>query len=642
MNLASGRKKILVLAISFAIIAANGHSSSAKQQKEEEKPFTQAQSLSPGGLKTLESRTYDEGVTVKKIEIEGNNLVKTSDIMQKLTTKEGSVFDREAVQNDLKSIYEMGYFTERLKAIPISSSSGITLKIRVEENVPVTGFTITGNKVVPTEEIAKILNPQTGLPQNISELNKAVQEIEDLYAQKGYILARVKRIEDDPDGMINVEINEGIIDEIRITGNTRTKDYVIKRNILTQPGTVYNENILKQDLSRIYGTQAFSDVRRVLSASNKDPDKYLLTVEVDEKRTGSISIGGGVDTGSGLFGSLGFVDHNLRGRGQELSITAMTGTGIILDDRDTVERASFQFEAKFVEPRLKQTLNSLQVRAFGNELASYQVPLGVERRIGSEIQLARPFKKYPHLAGSVSFGVEDVTIKEGDWSRISKVFAQKGIDISRRADQLVGGTFITLGPSLIYDTRNSIYNTTQGFYSSIGYEHSFAVGGDSDSFGKVSATIRRFFPVGQRSTFTVGGRVAATAIGDLPEFAGFRLGGSSTIRGFREGDVGNGGGYMMASAELRTPIPFMDKVTNIKFFNDMRTAFFVDAGTLFNETLTNQLYNRPGYGISVGAGLRIFVPGIGPINLDYGIPITNVGAGNKKGGRFTFGFGDLY
>ncbi|EKE03031.1 MAG: Surface antigen [uncultured bacterium] len=639
MARASSKKVILSLFLTLFVL--NAGSLASFSQEEEEPQFTQANEIDDQKLNNLQDRSYDEGITVKEIEIKGNNLVKTEIILDKLAIKQGSRFDRNLIQKDLKTIYDMGYFTERLKAIPEPSSTGIKLRIEVEENAPVTGFNITGNEVISTEDLSNIFNSQTGLPQNIAELNKAVESIENLYSEKGYILARVKRITDDPDGMINIDINEGVIDDIKLSGNTKTKDFVIKRNMVMTPGMVYNEKLLKQDLSRIFATQAFSDIRRVLSASPEDPEKYRLTVEVDEKRTGSISLGGGIDTGTGLFGSLGYMDNNFRGLGQQLSTSFMAGSGIVLRDQDTIKRANLQFEANFVEPRLKQTLNSLEVSAFGREFASYQVPLALERRIGTEIELARPIKRVPHLAGSVSLGVENVNIQEGDRGRIETAFTERGLDIGRRAAQLSGGTFVSLGPSLIYDTRNSFINPTDGWYASTSFKESLAVGGNTGSFGKATATVRKFYPVGEKSTFTYGGKIGTQVMGDLPEFASFRLGGATTVRGFREGDVGNGRGFMLATAEFRTPIPFIDQITDINFFRDMRAAFFMDAGSVFRETLTNEIFNRPGYGISVGTGLRVNVPGLGPIRVDYGYPLTYVGAGNKKG-RFTFGFGERY
>jgi len=627
---------LILFLLTFLNTNMNGYS---KEKKEEKEPLIEARKIDPKNLNTLENRTYDEGITIKDIEISGNNLVKADSILDKLSTKKGSKFDREIIQKDLKTIYDMGYFTEKIKAVPKSSSTGIKLQIQVEENVPVTGFNISGNKVITNPEINDILKNQAGMPQNIAELNRSVEKIEELYTEKGYILARVKKITDDPDGTINIQINEGIIDDIKITGNTKTKDFVIKRNMYTSPGMTYNENILKQDLARIYSTQSFGDIRRVISASTKDPDKYSVAVEVDEKRTGSISLGGGVDTGSGLFGMVGYADNNFRGMGQQLSLNLLAGSAALLQDRDIIRRASFQVEANFVEPRFRNTLNSVATSAFMRDYASYQIPLGIERRIGGEIEIARPIKKIPHLAGSVSVGVENVHIKEGNYDEIKSLFDTKGVNISERAKQLNGGTFISLGPSVVYDTRNNIVNPTSGWYNSAGFKESFAVSGDSSTFGKLTASSRKYIPVGQKSTFTLSGRLGSKVIGDMPEFAAFRLGGFNTIRGFYEGDVGTGTGFMMGSAELRTPIPFVDKATKIGFFRDMRLAAFMDAGTIFKKSLTDTLYNRPGYAISTGLGIRVVIPGMGPIRFDYGYPISYVGAGNKKGGRFTFGFG---
>ena len=611
----------------------------AKDKDSDEKQFTEAQIISPQTLDNAQNRSYDEGVTVNDVEITGNNLVKSEDILKNISMKKGAIFDKDQVQKDLKSIYDMGYFTEKLKAVPQTSPSGVKLKIQVEENAPVTGFTISGNKIVDTEEIAKILNSQTGLPQNIAGLNKAVEKIEDLYAQKGYVLARVKRISDDPDGVINIEINEGIIDKVKITGNTKTKDFVIKRNIVTASGNVYNENVLKQDLSRIFATQSFSDVRRVISASPDNPDKYVVSIEVDEKRTGSISLGGGVDTVTGLFGSVGYNDNNFRGRGQQLSTSFTAGSGVLVRDQDTIRRASLQFETNFVEPRLFQTLNSLQTSAYFKELASYEVPLALEKRIGGEIEIGRPIKKVPHLAGSISTGVETVKMEEGDYTRIQSLFAQRGIDIGKRAEQLHGGTYISMGPSLVFDTRNSIVNPTSGWYTTGGFKESFMLSGQAGTFGKANLSVRRFYPVGQKSTFTIDGKIGSKVLGNIPDFAAFRLGGSNTIRGFKEGYVGDGTGYMMSSAEFRTPIPFVEKVTKINFFRDIRAVFFCDAGTVFRTNLTNTLYNRPGYGVAIGTGLNFIIPGLGPIRVNYGYPLTYVGTGNPKG-AFNFDFGE--
>jgi outer membrane protein insertion porin family len=441
--------------------------------------------------------------------------------------------------------------------------------------------------------------------------------------------------------VINIKINEGVIDEVKISGNTRTKDFVIRRNLFVEPGMTYNENDLKQDLSRLYNTQSFSDARRVITPSDKDPDKYCLTIEVDEKRTGSISLGGGLDTNTGLFGTVGFMDRNFRGLGQQVSLNFSSGSGNLVDQSDVLDKADLQLEARFVEPRFKQTLNSLEVSAFGRNFASFQVPLAIERRFGGEVEVGRPIKKIPHLAGSVSMGVENVKVTEGDSAGITGVFNQANVDIAQRADELVSTTLLSLGPSLTYDTRDSIINPRKGVYGSINFKESMSVAGNSENFGAITGSIKKFMPVGKKSTFIAVGKVGGNVTGKMPEFAAFRLGGARSIRGFQEGAVGNGLGFMMATAECRTPIPFMDKVTKNGFVNSMRLASFLDAGTIYRNTISDTLYHRPGHAVSAGLGLRIMIPGLGPLSLDYAYPLTGTGLNNKRQGRFTFFFGDF-
>lgn len=635
--------KLYILSLlTLLLLTTNTCNTFAQFEEEVEEESTPVEAIEPEALSTSTNRTYDEGITIKDVEISGNLLVPKEKILQHMKTVPGSVFDRTAMQADLKSIYAMGYFTDKIKAVPEASPTGVKLRIEVEENIPVTGFNITGNTAISTAELEDLFKDQTGLPQNIAQLNEAIGKIESIYSDKGFVLARVKEIKDDPDGIVNIEINEGVIDKIKLVGNTKTKDFIIKRNMMTAEGTLYNEKVLKNDLKRIFGTQAFEDVRRVVTASPDDPDKYNLTVEVDEKRTGSISLGGGVDTGSGIFGSVGYTNPNFLGRGQVVSAVVIAGSGNIRRDTDTIRKATVQFEGSFTEPRVANTLNSLQATVFGRDYASYQVPLAIERRIGGEIQWARPIKRFKNVAGSISLGFEDVNLREGDLYSTYYYFAQSGVDISERAKQLEGGTFLTLGPSLAYDTRDNRLTPTRGWYNTIKLRQAFGMGGDINQYGRVYASFRKYFPIGEKTTLALNFQAGSKLFGELPEFASFRMGGSYSVRGFHEGNIGHGGQYMMGSAELRAPIPFLSKIKKIPFVENIRGALFVDAGKLYDQDISNRIFDRPGYGISAGAGIRLKVPGLGPIRVDYGIPLTKVGQYGHKGGRFNFGFGEKF
>ena len=177
---------------------------------------------------------------IKDIEFYGLNSIAEQELREKMQMKQGGDYSRNLLQTDLKAIYETGYFTEKMKAIPSKNDDGtVTVKIVLEENIPVKDFTVEGNSVVPIEDILATLNDMKGKPQNIAQLNTAIAQIQELYTSKGYILARVDSVSDDPDGTINISIKEGIIDKIMIEGNEKTKDYIVARNILTEPGMIY-------------------------------------------------------------------------------------------------------------------------------------------------------------------------------------------------------------------------------------------------------------------------------------------------------------------------------------------------------------------------------------------------------------------
>ena len=581
-------------------------------------------------------------VYVKDIQFDGNKLVNSTEIADAMLIKIGDAYNRDKVQQSLKQIYQLGYFTEKIKALPVKvDDNNVILKVTVEENLPITGFTIEGNEVLTVGEIANAITDLKGKPQNMIMINQAITNIEDVYAEKGYILARVTAVHDDPDGVINFEVEEGHINSIAIEGNKKTKDFVIERNILSKPGEVYNENQIKSDLARLYGTQAFKDVTRSIQKTNSDSDLYDITINVEEQRTGTLSVGGGVDTATGLFATLGFAENNFRGLGQRVSLNVMTGTGIMLNDRSMLNRANIQSELSFYEPHLKGSDNSLLSKVFYRDFASYQVPLAIERRIGFETTLARPLNESKTLRGQISLGIENIDVREGDIGEVTRRFARYNIPISDRAKQLEGGLFIGLAPSLVYDTRDNLINPRNGVLASIRFDQNIGLEDIRDTHGKLTASIKKYYPIMKKSSLSLMGRAGGRLYGDMPEVMAYRLGGPYTIRGFRMSEVGTGDGFMMASAELLTPLFFLDRIEKIKFMENVRLAFFADAGKMFSTSISDRMYDRPGEAVSVGVGLRVFVPGVGPLSVDWGYPLTNVGNGNRRG-AFTFGVGEFY
>ena len=485
-----------------------------------------------------------------------------------------------------------------------------------------------------------------GKPQNISRLNEAIAKIQEIYNSKGYILARIESVSDDPDGTINIKIKEGTVNSIAISGNEKTKDYIIARNIMTEPGSIYNENQVKEDLVRLYATQAFKDVTREIEPCADDPDMYDITINVQEQRTASISVGGGLDSVTGVFGSVGIADNNFRGRNQRVSLNGLVGSGVILNDASIMRRMNMQAELSFFEPHFLNSDNSLMTKLFYRDFGSYQVPLAIERRFGGEATVAHRIKKNPHLSSTFSLGVENISVKEGDFNKISNLYARYGVPISERANQLEGGLFMSLSPALIYDTRDGAGGVTRkGTVASLRFTEDFGLIDFDKTHGKLSGMIKQYVPIGKKSSLSFTARGGGKIHGDnMPDVMAYRLGGPYTIRGFKMSGVGTGDAFVMGSAEFATPIPFLDRTKlsrKVNFLNNIRFTVWADAGKIFNPTIADTLYDRPGYAVSMGIGLKLYIPGMGPVSVDYGFPLTNSGDNGPKHGYFTFGVGDL-
>lgn len=587
--------------------------------------------------------TYDSNTAyINDIEILGSNIIRPEYILSKMSLQKGDLYDKDLMQQDLKTIYRLGYFTEKMKAIPVKNPNGtISLKIILEENIPVTDFTIEGNTVVSGDEIMQYLLPLKGKPQNITAINQAMEQINQCYYSKGYILSKIDSIYDDPDGTLNLSITEGKINKIMITGNEKTKEYVIERNIMTEPGTVYNENQVKQDLVRLYSTQAFKDVNRTIEVSEDDPDKFDVTIELKEQRTASVSIGGGLDSATGAFGSVAISDNNFRGMNQRVSLSGMVGSGILMSDSSIKSHMNYQAELSFFEPHFLNADNSLMSKIYFRDLGSYQVPLAIERRIGIEGTVAHRLRYNRNLSSTFTTGVEYIHLSEGDVNNVNNLYKLHNLNIADRAKQLEGGLFLRLAPGLAYDSRDSAINPRHGALASVRFEEAFGLDGFAKTNGRLTGMAKRFIPIAKKSSLTFTGRAGLKVHGSqMPEVMAYRLGGPYTVRGYKVNGVGTGTSFIMGSAELATPIPFVDRL-KVNFLQNLRLTFWVDAGRVFNPTISSTLYDRPLQAITAGFGLKINMPGIGPLSVDYGFPITNPGPNGSPHGYFTFGVGDM-
>ena len=219
------------------------------------------------------------------------------------------------------------------------------------------------------------------------------------------------------------------------------------------------------------------------------------------------------------------------------------------------------------------------------------------------------------------------------------MYALRNLNIADRAKQLTGGFFVNLSPGVKYSTLDSEEIPRSGVIANARFIEAISLSDFKNTNGRIAGGVTKYFPVRKKSSFSLTARGGVTVHGDdVPEVMAFRLGGPYSVRGFRMSGVGTGDAFQMGSAELATPLPLVDRL-KWDFLQRIRLTFFVDAGKVFDPTISSVLYDRPMSAITAGIGLRVYIPGVGPVSVDYGIPITNPGDYGSKGGYFTFGTG---
>ena len=242
----------------------------------------------------------------------------------------GSKVTSEEVKKDLDRIYSTGWFSGA-KIESLQSSLGVQLLIKIEPNPILNKISILPlERKLSNTKLNEIFNNDYGKTLNLNTLQIRIKEIKDWYASQGYSLSRISgpsRVT--KEGRVELNIQEGYIAGIQINfidedGNTedekgnlikgKTKRWVIKRELITKVGDIFNRNKLESDIKRLYSTSLFSDVKVTLKPVISEPGKIIVSLGITEQRTGSLTGGLGYSGGQGVFGQIGLQESNLVGR----------------------------------------------------------------------------------------------------------------------------------------------------------------------------------------------------------------------------------------------------------------------------------------------------------------------------------------
>ncbi|HTO32661.1 MAG TPA: outer membrane protein assembly factor BamA [Pararhizobium sp.] len=570
---------------------------------------------------------------ITQINFVGNNAYGDGRLQSVIATKESGIFsflNRKDVYNPDKLradeellrqfYYNRGYADFRVvssDAILDETSNEYTVTITVEEGErydfgPVgVESTVEG---VDAEELKALVQTSEGSIYKAKDVQESISAISKRVAAQGYPFARVtpRGNRDFGNRTIAVDylVDQGeraYIERIEIRGNTRTRDYVIRREFDMSEGDAFNQEMIATAKRRLEALGYFSTVN-ISTQAGSASDRVVIVVDVQDQSTGSFGIGAGYSAGSGggFLVEASIEEKNFLGRGQYIRLAAGRG-----EDSRT-------YNVAFTEPYFLGYRLAAGFDVFQNENDFDQDNYSYEDR-GFSLRLTAPITE--RLSTTLRYNLTQMDY-HGDTDDLSSPY-DRVIDDSP-------WTRSSISQTLTYNSLDDAQLPHEGILASATQEYA-GLGGTSD-FYKLTAKAKWYYTLSDDADIiaSIGGsagHVFKTG-GEMEVFDQFQLG-NNDIRGFERNGIGpraeNGdsiGGttYFTASAEATFPLPFVARDAGF------RGAVFADAGTLYgNEVSVTAADGVRGTGsslrASVGLGLLWASP-FGPLRIDYAFPIA--------------------
>lgn len=556
-------------------------------------------------------------VTIRKIEVTGNFEVPDEEILSVVVSKEGQKLSTGNLQEDLQRIFDLGYFSEDVKAKLSEFEGGAKVTFKVVENPVINAIRIEGGKDYPESKLRGMMGARINSILNSNTLRSDIEKIEKAYHDDGYIAAKVTGFNVDKSGTLVLVVSEGTIQAVEIayivrneatpdtedyevTKDGKTKDYIITREMRTKPGNVFNTKALGKDLQRVFNLGFFEDVHTRTEAGDQ-PGKIVLIIEVEEAKTGSAGFGAGYSSNTGFTGFLTLSERNLKGKGRRGDIKLEFGG----------KRNNFEFG--YFEPWLDKKQTSLELNVYSTSRENLRYGLGglesndyEEVRNGFNFTLGRPIS---------------------DYTRIFLGFKTEKVNVNPEKYDYLDGTSRSVSSTLRTDTRDFVFNPTSGRYDSLTLEYNGGFLGGNYDYKKATVELRRFYPVTRNKKQVFGFRMnLALGKGNIPRFDYFDLGGVNTLRGYDE--------YQFAGTKRL----FYNVEYRFLMSGNLSMVLFGDAGNAW--TSLKDLTFLPGNKMyrSFGLGLRLKIPqfGMGPVRLDYAIAL------DPRDTMIHFGFGHMF
>jgi outer membrane protein insertion porin family len=526
-------------------------------------------------------------------------------------TKEKNIFSwvskagtykEETLERDLDGIvafYLLKGFLEVKVGKPkvTADKNGIAISIPVEEGrqFKAARVDIQGDLIAPKEELFKLVRVYTGEIFSRENVRQTISNLTDRYADQGYAFVDVT-----PQTILHPEaplvdfildIRQGskvYFERINILGNTKTRDKVIRRELLTVEGEQYSLTAMKKSRENLNYLQYFKEVNITTKKGSAD-DKMVVNVQVEEAPTGSISMGAGYSSIDKVVAILSISQNNLFGRGQKVVASAQLGS------------ISQYYNLSFTEPRLFDT----QILTGGDLYNTYRDYDDYSiKRTGGLARVGIPLFEQVRAYFQYRYEVEDVYNLKSTAS-----------ELLRSAEG--SSTTSSIYGALRRDTRDNRFDPSKGSDHAVSMEYAGGFLGGSNDFTKYIGTTTWFVTPFWKLTFSARGRIGyidGRGESGIPLEERFRLGGIYTLRGFKaysvgpktpQGEVLGGDKELLFNFEMLFPISSEIKLKGLIFF---------DAGNAWD---VGDPYNLGDLRTSVGVGFRWASP-VGPLRLEWG------------------------
>ncbi|MCB1061078.1 MAG: outer membrane protein assembly factor BamA [Calditrichaeota bacterium] len=588
-------------------------------------------------------------VKVRHVDFEGNESFSDKKLRKKIRTTKKTFFrsgeyKREKIEEDKHAIVafyqSQGYRDAEVlgdTAVYTQDKRGLLLTYKVSEGPTYTygKFSWSGERIFTEDELKRKLRVEEGKQYNKAEFDRSLADIGSMYYDRGYIYAAVTPIETVRDNhVVDVafEVSEGSefkVNQIYVTGNTKTKEKVIRRELVLYPGETFDVSKLRRSIREVTILNYFASVvPDVVPISDNQVDLYI---DVEEKSTDQANVSAGYSQRDSFIGSVGFQMNNLLGNGQQFGLDWNFG------------KYYNSFSVSFTEPWFRNTRTLLGVSFFDTHRNGESYYGFNEDIIGGTLRIGRRLR-WPDDYFRVDY------IYRLDRTKYSSFTDAFKVSNLRQLQENVPRVSSGITQIITRDSRNEAEFPSQGSVNTLRLELTGGPMLGDDNFFKSELGTQWYSPLLGDLVLvsdTKAGVVERLSSDprDIPYFDYFFMGGAglslgTSLRGYDEGDVGPqsgsfalGGKTMFKqSLELRYPI-----VRNPTIY----VLGFAEGGNVwsrFEDTNPGDLRK------SVGFGARLFMPFIGMIGLDYGYGIDYYDNRGLRYGRWLphFQFGRTF